>query len=191
MKCNRVNLDLTFSAALAGLLLSLAPSAAHGHGNNPKNTSDTAPDLGGGGGGGGPPPFDPSPTTGGGGGESSGSDTLFFGPSGGAALGLPLLDAITSSPDVLVFVGVDATLGDVLQRSLQVLFDPATVGTDFTLPADDAALRNIIDVDGFGIVDGTGAPGGLAPNVIPAPATLALLGLAAAAARRRRRRADT
>ncbi len=189
MKCNRVNLDLTFSAALAGLLLSLAPSAAHGHGNNPKNTFDTAPDLGGGGGG--PPQLDPSPTTGGGGGESSGSDALFFGPSGGAGLGLAILDARTTSPDVLVFVGVDATLGDVLQRSLQVLFDPATVGTDFTLPADDTALRIIIDVDRFGIVDGTGAPGGLAANVIPAPATLALLGLAAAVARRRRRRADT
>lgn len=189
MKCNRVNLDLTFSAALAGLLLSLAPSAAHGHGNNPKNTSDTAPDLGGGGGG--PPPFDPSPATGGGEGESSGSDALFFGPSGGAGLGLPLLDAITSSPDVLVFVGVDATLGDVLDGSLQVLFDPATVGTDFILPVDQAAVLIVVDVDGFGIVDGTGVPGGLAPNVIPAPGTLALLGLAAAAARRRRRRANT
>ena len=86
MKCNRVNLDLTFSAALAGLLLSLAPSAAHGHGNNPKNTSDTAPDLGAGGGGGGPPPFDPSPPTAGRGVASVGSGAPAVGHRGGAGL---------------------------------------------------------------------------------------------------------
>ena len=43
MKCNRVNLNLTFSAALVGLLLGLSPSAAYGHGNNPRVPPSTSP----------------------------------------------------------------------------------------------------------------------------------------------------
>ncbi len=182
MKCNRVNLKLTFSAALSGLLLSLAPSAAYGHGNNPKTTSDTAPDPSGGGDG--PLQSDPSPTDDGSGENSPGSAAA-FGPSGGAGLGPAVFDAISTSPEVIVLVGVDVTLSDVLDVSSQVLFDPATVGTDF-LAAGPVAPR--VTVDAFDIVHGSGSPGGLAPNVIPAPGTLALLGLAAAAARRRRRR---
>ena len=176
MKRNRVNLKLTFSAALAGLLLSLAPSAAHGHGNNPKNTSDTAPDTGGGGGG--PPQFNPGPSPSGGGGETAAA---------GALLGPAELDAMTTSPEVIVFVGADVTLDNVFDASSQVLFDPATVGTDF-LPADAVAPQVIVDA--FGIVDGSGSSGGgvVLSSVIPAPGTLALLGLAAVAARRRRRR---
>ncbi len=48
MKCNRVNMTLTFSAALAGLALTVLTPTAHGHGNNPsfsdtKPTTDTTP----------------------------------------------------------------------------------------------------------------------------------------------------
>ncbi len=183
MQRNRVNLNLTFSAALAGLLLSLAPSAAYGHGNNPKTTADIAPDPGGGGGHG-PPPTDLYPS-----GDDDGPTTLgstaLFGPSDVVSLGPAVFDAISTSPEVIVFVGVDATLSNVLDMSSQVLFDPATVGMDF-LAADLVAPR--ITVDAFGIVPGSGSLGGVAPNVIPAPGTLALLVLAAAAARRRRRR---
>ena len=183
MQRNRVNLNLTFSAALAGLLLSLAPSAAYGHGNNPKTTSDTAPDPGGGGGGHGPRPTDPHPS-----GDHDETTTLgstaLFGPSDVVSLGPALFDAISTSPEVIVFVGVDATLSNVLDMSSQVLFDPATVGMDF-LAADPVAPPITIDA---GIVPGSGSVGGVAPNVIPAPGTLALLVLAAAAARRRRRR---
>ena len=178
MKCNRVNLKLTSSAALAGLLLSLAPSAAHGHGNNPKNTSDTAPDTSGGPGD--PPEVQPGPTAGAGEGQTAGSQ-IFDG------LGPSVIDGLTPSPDVTVFVGADATLSDVLDVPLQVLIDPATIGMDF-LTADTVEPRIIIDV--FGTVDGSGSSGVQAPSVIPAPGTLALLGLAAAAAARRRRRRE-
>ncbi len=181
MKCNRVNLKLTFSAALAGLLLSLAPSAAYGHGNNPKTTIDPPPDPTGPND---PPPPSPTLTDDGGGGVVPGSDTA-FGPSGGAGLGPAGFDAISTRPQVFVLVGVDVILSDVLDVSAQVLFDPATVGRDF--PAGDpVALR--IPVDAFGIVHGSGSLGGFAPNGTPAPGWLAWLGLAAAAARRRRRR---
>ncbi len=176
MKCNRVNLKLTLSAALAGLLLSLAPSAAYGHGNNPRTTPDTAPNP--------PPQFDPSPEDDGNGGNSNRSDAAFR-PSGGAGLSPAMSNAILTNPEVIVFVGLDGTLSDVLDVSSQVLFDPATVGSDF-LAADLVAPR--ITVDAFGIVHGSGSLGGLGSNVIPAPGTLALLGLAAAAARTRRRR---
>ena len=55
MKYNRVNTTLTFSVALAGLALSVLTPVAYGHGNNPKNFSDTEPDTT-------PDPPGPAPT---------------------------------------------------------------------------------------------------------------------------------
>ena len=178
MKCNRDNLKLTSSAALAGLLLSLASPAAYGHGNNPKTTSDTAPDTSGGPGD--PPKVQPGPTVQTGGEQTAGSQ-IYNGP-GGAAI-----DGLTASPDVIVFVGADALVSDVLDVPLQVLIDPVTIGMDF-LPTETAAPQ--INIDVFGTVGGSGPSGVQAPSVIPAPGTLALLGLAAAAAARRRRRRE-
>ena len=69
-----------------------------------------------------------------------------------------------------------------------MLLEPGTVVLEF--PAADAVdtVATEIIADGLGIVHTSGSPGGVALNAIPAPGTLALLGLAAAAARRRRRR---
>ncbi len=175
MKCNRVNLKLTFSAALTGLLLSLAPSAAYGHGNNPRavfNTDATAPHG---------PPWLTTPRTD----DADGSMGL---PGGGAGLGPANLDALTTIPEVILSAGVDVTGSDVVDVTLQMLLDPGTVVPVF--PAADAVdtVAPEIIADGFGIVHTSGSPGGVALNAIPAPGTLALLGLAAAAARRRRRR---
>ena len=163
MKNLRVNLNLTFSAALSGLLLGVTSPSAFGHGNNP-SFSDTGPDTldisgGGGGGGGGPE-------------QSSRNERL--------------IDVLTPDPDVNVFVGAD--LFDALDVSSQVLVDRPAVdpgsGAARSLGAGPAAD---IGVNAFQTLPGSSAVRGLA-GAIPAPGTLALLGLAAAAARRRRRR---
>ncbi len=157
MKNHRVNLNLTFSAALAGLLLGVPSPSAFGHGNNP-SFSDTAPDT----------PNIPDDQT----------DGTSF-PNGG------LGDVLTRDPDVSVFVGDEVF--DALDIPSQLLVDrpavdpgPGTVTALGAGPAD-------IGVDVFGALPGSSAVRGLA-GAIPAPGTLALLGLAAAAARRRRRR---
>ncbi len=177
MKCNRVNLNLTFSAALVGLLLGLAPSAAYGHGNNPRVTPNTSPNA----------PHGPARLD-----TPRSDDTEPPGaPGGGAGLGPAAFDALTTIPQVILPVGVGVAVSDVVDVTLQVLLDAGTVVPDFhaadAADAIDAVAPEII-ADAFGIVHGSGSPGGVALNAIPAPGTLALLGLAAATARRRRRR---
>ncbi len=44
MKMHRVNMNVTFSAALAGFLMGVTSPSAFGHGNNP-SFSDTAPNT--------------------------------------------------------------------------------------------------------------------------------------------------
>ncbi len=156
MKNHRVNLNLTFSAAFAGLLLGVASPSAFGHGNNP-SFSDTAPDT---------PEIPDGPMQ--------------------SSLNKRLSDVLTPDPDVSVFVGAD--LFDVLDVPSQVLVDRPAVdpgsGAARALGAGPAAD---IGVDAFQTLPGSSAVRGPA-GAIPAPGTLALLGLAAAAARRRRRR---
>lgn len=180
MKCNRVNLNLTFSAALVGLLLGLAPSAAYGHGNNPRVTPNTSPNAPHG------PPWLATPRS-----DDTEPPGAPGAPGGGAGLGPAAFDALTTIPQVILPVGVGVAVSDVVDVTLQVLLDAGTVVPDFhaadAADAIDAVAPEII-ADAFGIVHGSGSPGGVALNAIPAPGTLALLGLAAAAARRRRRR---
>ena len=164
MKYNRVNTTLTFSVALAGLALSVLTPVAYGHGNNPKNTSDTEPPNTG--------PNPPGPP------ESGGPplDVTY------APVQEPnVLDSILD-PGIVVFI--DVTVQDSFTMLSQVLSEP--VATSMTVyPAEN--LVPLIDVDFFG---GSGSGSILVPtsSVIPAPGTLVLLGLAAASAGRRRRR---
>ena len=159
MKNLRVNLILTFSAALAGLLLGVTSPSAFGHGNNP-SYSDLGPDtLDISGGGGGPE-------------QSSRNERL--------------IDVLTPDPDVNVFVGAD--LFDALDVSSQVMVDrPAVAPGSGAARSPGAGPAADIGVNAFQTLPGSSAVRGLA-GAIPAPGTLALLGLAAAAARRRRRR---
>ena len=158
MKYHRVNPNMTFSAALAGLVMGVVSPSAFGHGNNP-SFSDTAP------------PDTPSI------------------PAGAKILGSSpkdkLLDVLTPDPDVSVFIGADVF--DALDISSRVLADRPAVdpgsGAVKALGAGPADLG----IDVFVTLPGSSAARGLG-GAIPAPGTLALLGLAAAAARRRRRR---
>ncbi len=156
MKNHRVNLNLTFSAALSGLLLGVTSPSAFGHGNNP-SFSDTAPDT----------PDIPD------------------GPVAGSSSNESLRDVLTPGPDVSVFVG--AEVFDALDIPSRLLVDrPAVDPGPGAFTALGAGPPDI-GVDVFVALPGSSAARGPA-GAIPAPGTLALLGLAAAAARRRRRR---
>ena len=157
MKNNRVNLNLTFTASLAVLVMGVGSPSAFGHGNNP-SFSDLAPDT---------------------------PDIYFPRDGQGSLLSKRLRDALTPDPDVTVFIGIDVL--DALDVPSQLLADrpavdpgPGAVKALGTGPAD-------IGIDVFVSLPGSSAARGLG-GAIPAPGTLALLGLAAAAARRRRRR---
>ena len=154
MKCNRVNQTLTFSAALAGLALIVFAPAAHGHGNNPKNTSDTEPYTGN------TPP---------------GPDYTDFPQIPNS------LDAILDPGFV---IGIDFTTQDSFELTSKVLAAPVPVDFGVTPIVD---LQSQIAADLFD-TSGSGSISVPMSSVIPAPGTLALLGLAAAAAGRRRRR---
>ena len=177
MKCNRVNLNLTFSAALVGLLLGLAPSAVYGHGNNPRVPPSTSPYAPHG------PVWLDTPRS-----DDTEPPGAPGAPGGGAGLGPAAFDALTTIPQVILPVGVGVAVSDVVDVTLQVLLDPGTVVPEFHEAGTVDAVAPEIIADAFGIVHGSGSPGGVALNAIPAPGTLALLGLAAATARRRRRR---
>ena len=165
MKCNRVNSTLTFSAALAGLALIVFTPSAHGHGNNPKNDlSDTDPNTG----------TTPPP------GPKTSNPPIGFSSSGGAGSGA-WLDSIL---DPGIVIGIDLTIENSFDVTSKVI--SAQVPVDLgVIPLIDLAPQ--IAADGFD-ASGTGSISAPSSSVIPAPGTLALLGLAAAAAGRRRRR---
>jgi hypothetical protein len=149
---------MTFSAALAGLVMGVVSPSAFGHGNNP-SFSDTAP------------PDTPS--------IPNGADIQ------GSSLNDKLRDVLTPGPDISVFIGADVF--DALDISSRVLADRPLVdpgpGAVKALGAGPVDLG----IDVFVSLPGSSAARGLG-GAIPAPGTLALLGLAAAVARRRRRR---
>ena len=158
MKYYRINPNMTFSAALAGLVMGVVSPSAFGHGNNP-SFSDTAP------------PVTPSI------------------PAGAYILGSSSIDSVgdvlTPYPDVSVFIGADVF--DALDISSRVLADRPAVDPGPGAAKALGAGPVDIGLDVFVSLPGSSAARGLG-GAIPAPGTLALLGLAAAAARRRRRR---
>ncbi len=160
MKYYRINPNMTFSAALAGLVMGVVSPSAFGHGNNP-SFSDTAP------------PDTPS--------IPSGADIQ------GSSLNDKLRDVLTPGPDISVFIGADVF--DALDISSRVLADRPAVDPGPGPGAAKALGAGPVDlgIDVFVSLPGSSAVRGLG-GAIPAPGTLALLGLAAAVARRRRRR---
>ncbi len=164
MKYNRVNTTLTFSVALAGLALSVLTPVAYGHGNNPKNTSDTEPPNTG--------PYPPGPP------ESSGP---LINVTTAPVYASDTLDSIV---DPGIVIGIDVTIGDAFNALSQLVSAPVAISMAID-PADN--LMPPIDVD-FSGGSGSGSISVPSSGVIPAPGTLVLLGLAAASAGRRRRR---
>ncbi len=163
MKYNRVNTTWTFSVALAGLALSVLTPVAHGHGNNPQDTSDTAPH-------GDPPPPPPPPAS---------------GPQIDVTVAPALVPHVSDSIlDPGIVIGIDITGPDAFNLLSQMVSEPADVST-IVFAAED--LMPSLDV-GFSAGSGSGSISVPASGVIPAPGALVLLGLAAASAGRRRRR---
>lgn len=168
MKYNRVNTTLTFSVALAGLALSVLTPVAYGHGNNPKNFSDTEPDTT-------PDPPGPAPTPPPE--ESAGQ------PNTEVDGGLPpvVLDSIL---DPGIVIGIDIAITGSFNVLSQVVSEPVAINM-IVNPAEDFMPQIAVDLSGVSVTGSISAP---MSGVIPAPGTLALFGLAAAAVGRRRRR---
>ena len=164
MKYNRVNTTLTFSVALAGLALSVLTPVAYGHGNNPKNTSDTEPPN--------TDPYPPGPP------ESSGP------PIGVTHAPDEVPTVLESILDPGIVIAIDVTIQDAFNALSQLVSEPVAISMAVD-PADN--LMPPIDVD-FSGGSGSGSISAPSSGVIPAPGTLVLLGLAAASAGRRRRR---
>ena len=165
MKINRTNTTLTFSAALAGLALTVLTPMAHGHGNNPKNTSATEPDTNS------TPPQPPE----------SGDPPAHAGLEDGPPP--VMLDSIL---DPGIVIGINPTMQDSFDILSQVVAEPVPLGM-IVNPTDDFAPTIVVDFfDGYG--SGSGSITVPMSGVVPSPGTLALLGLAAASAGRRRRR---
>ena len=164
MMSSKVN-SITLPATLAGLVLCLASPAAHGHGNNP------APDLG-----------DTAPWA---------PDRYWPGP---GALPLPdMRDGPTTeemAADGIVGPFVVSAGQPDAQRSVGMLVADQAMQS---APAiDGGSIRAPLDA-GFGDPIGVQPRAGTVMRMpsggaIPAPGTLALLGLAALAAGRSRRR---
>ncbi len=165
MMFNRTNTTLTFSAALTGLALTVLTPMAHGHGNNPRNTSDTEPDTNS------SPPQPPE----------SGNPPVNAALDNSPQQPPVMLDSIL---DPGIVIGINFTASDSFDLLSQVVAEPVDLGM-IVNPVEDFAPP--ITVDFF---DGSGSGSITVPmsGVIPAPGTLALLGLAAASAGRRRRR---
>jgi hypothetical protein len=172
MKSKRHN-TIVWSAALAGILFGWIAPDAHGHGNNPRDISISGPIDG-----------YPQPQSNPFGGPQYTILSDDLGPEQAA-----LFDAVVID-DPVPFIGgpSDVILGSVLLTAPLSLtageIDSARDATDITLPGDFVGQENFLDsITGPGSI---GVPSGF--NRIPAPGTLALMGLAALAARRRRRR---
>ena len=163
---NRTNTTLTFSAALAGLALTVLTPMAHGHGNNPKNKiSDTEPNTNP------PPPLPP---------ESSDPPVIVGIDNGPSPI---MLDSILDPGNL---IGINPIMQDSFDILSQVVSEPVDLGM-IVNPVDDFAPPIVVDFfDGYG--SGPGSITVPMSGVVPAPGTLALLGLAAASAGRRRRR---
>ena len=170
MKCNRANTTLTFSAALAGLALTVLTPAAYGHGNNPKNTDtvldDNLPRPP-------PPPPPPPPTSGG---PRSNTDDNVR-----SARAPQMLESIL---DPGIVIGIDLDIQQSFTDLSQVVSEPVTISM-IVNPAADLAPQIAVELSG---VSGSGSISVPMSSMIPAPGTLALLGLAAASAGMRRRR---
>jgi len=162
MKGNRINTTLMFSTALAGLALTVLTPAAYGHGNNPsaatKGTFDT--------------PSPPPPPPGGRAGNVA-DDTA----------GDQMHDAQESMLDPGIVIGIDLTSQDPFNVLSQVVSERFAISMIVNPAVDLGPFA--VDLSG-----GSGSGSITVPrsSVIPAPGTLALLGLAAASVGRRRRR---
>ncbi len=165
MKCNRANATLTFSAALAGLALTVLTPAAHGHGNNPRiggvkpHTNPTPPQ----------PPPPPPP-------DGSQNDTVSGGPNQTPHVPDSILD-----PGIVIDIDLTQDSFNVLSR---VVSEPLAASM-IVNPVAGLAPRIAVELSG---ASGSGSIQVPASGVIPSPGTLVLLGLAAASAGRRRRR---
>ena len=171
MKCNRANTTLTFSAALAGLALTVLTPAAYGHGNNPKTTDtefDGNPPPS-------PPPPPPPPPPTSGGPRSNTDDNVR------SARAPQMLESIL---DPGIVIGIDLDIQQSFTDLSQVVSEPVTISM-IVNPAADLAPQIAVELSG---VSGSGSISVPMSSMIPAPGTLALLGLAAASAGRRRRR---
>ncbi len=159
MKCDRINTTLMFSAAFAGLALTVLTPAAYGHGNNPtattKGTFNTPPP---------PPP---------GGRPNIADDTP----------GDQTHDAEESMLDPGIVIGIDLAGQDAFDVLSQVVSEPFAISMIVNPAVDLGPFA--IDLPGG---SGSGSITVPTSSVIPAPGTLALLGLAAASVGRRRRR---
>ncbi len=170
MKCNRANTTLTFSAALAGLALAVLTPAAYGHGNNPK-TTDTEPDTNlsppt-------PPPPPPPPTSDGP--RPNTDDNV-------RSMAAPEVLELILDPGIVI--GFDRAIQDSFNLLSRVVSEPVAISM-IVDPAADLAPQIAVELS---VRSGSGSISVPMSNVIPAPGTLALLGLAAASAGRRRRR---
>ncbi len=168
MKYHRVNTTLTFSVALAGLALSVLTPVAYGHGNNPKNnTAQTDPDD--------PPPPSPPPSP----------PEASVVPNNYSVAGQwqpPMAPDSILDPGIVI--GIDVTIQGSFNALSQLVSEPVAISM-IVNPTEDLMPQIALDLSG-----GSGSALISAPmsSVIPAPGTLALLGLAAASAGRRRRR---
>ncbi len=169
MKYNRVNTTLTFSVALAGLALSVLTPVAYGHGNNPKNISDTEPNTT-------PYPPGPEPT------PPPPPEESIGQPNTAVDGGAPpvVLDSILD-PGIVISIDLNRDSFNVLS---QVVSEPVAISM-IVNPAEDLMPQIAVDLSGGSLSGSISVP---MSSVIPSPGTLALLGLAAAAAGRRRRR---
>jgi len=169
MKCNRANTTLTFSAALAGLALTVLTPAAYGHGNNPKAdvtplVDDPSPP---------PPPPPPPPTSGGP--RPNTDDNV-------RSMAAPEVLELILDPGIVI--GFDRAIQDSFSVLSRVVSEPVAISM-IVDPAADLAPQIAVELS---VRSGSGSISVPMSNVIPAPGTLALLGLAAASAGRRRRR---
>ncbi len=162
MKCNRANTTLTFSAALAGLVLTVVTPAAHGHGNNPR-ISAVEPDTN-------PTPPQPPPP------DGSQNNTVSGGPNQTPHVPDSILD-----PGIVIDIDLTQDSFNVLSR---VVSEPVAASM-IVNPVEGLAPRIAVELSG---ASGSGSIQVPASGVIPSPGTLVLLGIAAASAGRRRRR---
>jgi len=174
MKTSRRN-TIVWSAALAGVIVGLASPAAHGHGNNPRELQSSGSWYG-------LPAMPGIPTP---------HNSDLRQPPNDNADTVDAGEEILAPPDVAPFL--DGDLGGLRDGSLQGLaidatIQPAPIDIGPDLPS--FTLPGAIETGGaFGTLPGNAGPIA-APfaNRVPAPGTLALMGLAALAANRRRRR---
>ena len=163
MKCDRINTTLMFSAAFTGLALTVLTPAAYGHGNNPsaatKGTFNTPSS---------PPPPPPDGRAG-----NVADDTP----------GDQMHDAQESMLDPGIVIGIDLAGQDTFDVLSQVVSEPFAISMIVNPAVDLGPFA--VDLPGGSVSGSITVP---MSSVIPAPGTLALLGLAAASVGRRRRR---